>query len=210
MVLIDPCEVRPQKDHHHQFRNGQSQRSNGHGLLSAIKPKAALFLGKCGGLEKERRYRRPYLANRGHTWRRNINDYFPRRYLPCRHSHSKKRSRPRFVTQRRITGPERYTPRTDESGNRMKNSKNTTERSGLMAIDMETATIFSTAFQTKFPPAHCCSSPINHGPGRCENRSSDVMVTKQYVETAFEDRNRFIEAADQQWNDGETSEILTS
>lgn len=38
-------------------------------LLSAIVPKAVLFLGKCGGLKKRNKNWRPYFANSRHTRR---------------------------------------------------------------------------------------------------------------------------------------------
>ena len=39
-------------------------------LLTAIEPKAVLFLGKCGGLKKTQQYRRSYFTHRRHPRRR--------------------------------------------------------------------------------------------------------------------------------------------
>ena len=41
-------------------------------LLTAIEPKAVLFLGKCGGLKKEKQNWRSYPAYRGYSRRGNL------------------------------------------------------------------------------------------------------------------------------------------
>ena len=54
-------------------------------LLSAISPKACLFLGKCGGIDKKNKIGDlilPIAAIRGEG---TSNDYFPPEVRPCRH-----------------------------------------------------------------------------------------------------------------------------
>ena len=44
--------------------------------LSAIAPKAALFLGKCGGLKKKEQHRGPHTSDRRHSRRGNLQRLF--------------------------------------------------------------------------------------------------------------------------------------
>ncbi|HNA40016.1 MAG TPA: AMP nucleosidase, partial [Chitinophagales bacterium] len=115
-------------------------------LLSAIKPKAALFLGKCGGLKKKNElgdFILPIAAIRGDG---TSNDYFPAE-VPAL---------PSFALQKAISTTIRehnqdYWTGTVYTTNRRvwehdEKFKEYLRTIRAMAIDMETATVFSVAF----------------------------------------------------------------
>ncbi len=88
-------------------------------LLSAINPKAVLFLGKCGGLKKRNKIGDlilPIAAIRGEG---TSNDYFPRRFLHCQLSLYKKLFQPLFATMLSTTGQAQCTQPTEGFGNMM-------------------------------------------------------------------------------------------
>ena len=74
-------------------------------LLSAIQPKACLFLGKCGGID-------PMTISHP-------------KYLRCRHLCCNAPYLPLSATMPVITGPVQFIPPTAVFGNMMKNSRNT-------------------------------------------------------------------------------------
>jgi AMP nucleosidase len=121
-------------------------------LLSAIEPKAVLFLGKCGGLKKKNQLGDlilPIAAIRGEG---TSNDYFPPE-VP---------SLPAFTLQRAVSSTIRdhdmdYWTGTVYTTNRRvwehdKAFKKYLRQTRCMAIDMETATIFVTGFANRSPP----------------------------------------------------------
>ena len=94
-------------------------------LLSAIMPKAVLFLGKCGGLKKKNQLGDlilPIAAIRGEG---TSNDYFPPEVPACPPSTCRKPSRPPSVSTTGTIGQARYTPPTAASGNMTRNSSPT-------------------------------------------------------------------------------------
>ncbi len=120
-------------------------------LLSAIKPKAVLFLGKCGGLKKKNKigdFILPIAAIRGEG---TSNDYFPPE-VPAL---------PSFALQKAISTTIRdykqdYWTGTVYTTNRRvwewdEDFKGYLRKIRVMAIDMEIATIFITAFNNEFP-----------------------------------------------------------
>ena len=120
-------------------------------LLSAISPKAALFLGKCGGLKKKNKVGDlilPIAAIRGEG---TSNDYFPAE-VPAL---------PAFNLQKAVSTTIRnhdmdYWTGTVFTTNRRvwehdKEFKKYLESTRSMAIDMETATIFVAGFHNKIP-----------------------------------------------------------
>src|ERR1700733_1055188 len=120
-------------------------------LLSAIKPKAVLFLGKCGGLKKKNNVGDlilPIAAIRGDG---TSNDYFPPE-VPAL---------PSFALQKAISTTIRdysldYWTGTVYTTNRRvwehdDEFKEYLRKIRVMAIDMETATIFITGFANKIP-----------------------------------------------------------
>ncbi|HPW86831.1 MAG TPA: AMP nucleosidase, partial [Chitinophagales bacterium] len=120
-------------------------------LLSAIKPQAALFLGKCGGLKKKNNlgdFILPIAAIRGEG---TSNDYFPAE-VPAL---------PSFALQKAISTTIRehnqdYWTGTVYTTNRRvwehdEEFKDYLRKIRAMAIDMETATLFSVAFANEIP-----------------------------------------------------------
>jgi AMP nucleosidase len=120
-------------------------------LLSAIMPKAVLFLGKCGGLKKKNKLGDlilPIAAIRGEG---TSNDYLP----------SEVPALPAFNLQKAVSTTIRnhnrdYWTGTVFSTNRRvwehdKEFKKYLQTTRSMAIDMETATIFVAGFANKIP-----------------------------------------------------------
>ena len=151
-------------------------------LLSAISPKAVLFLGKCGGLKKNNKvgdFILPIAAIRGEG---TSNDYFPPE-VPAL---------PAFALQKAISTTIRdmncdYWTGTCYTTNRRvwehdTNFKNYLKTIRAMAIDMETATIFSTGFYNKIPTgALLLVSDQPMVPEGVKTSQSDILVTKQFV-----------------------------
>jgi len=133
------------------FTMGSANAATIMDLLSAIKPKACLFLGKCGGLKMKTNIGDlilPIAAIRGEG---TSNDYFPPE-IPAL---------PAFTLQRAVSTSIRehkkdywtgtvYTTnrRVWEHDEKFKDYLRTTR---AMAIDMETATLFITGFANKIP-----------------------------------------------------------
>ena len=120
-------------------------------LLSAVEPQAVLFLGKCGGLKKVNNlgdYILPIAAIRGEG---ASNDYFPPE-VPAL---------PAFMLQRAVSTAVRnyhcdYWTGTVYTTNRRvweydESFKDYLRKIRCMAVDMETATLFSVGFANKIP-----------------------------------------------------------
>jgi AMP nucleosidase len=120
-------------------------------LLSAINPKAVLFLGKCGGLKRKNNigdYILPIAAIRGEG---TSHDYLPPE-VPAL---------PSFMLQRAVSSTIRdfnfdYWTGTVYTTNRRvwehdEKFKKYLRKTRSMAIDMETATIFVAGFKNKIP-----------------------------------------------------------
>ena len=153
-------------------------------LLSAIKPKAVLFLGKCGGLKKKNQLGDlilPIAAIRGEG---TSNDYMPAE-VPAL---------PSFAMQKAISTTIRdhsrdYWTGTCYTTNRRvwehdKEFKKYLKTLRAMAVDMETATIFTTGFANKIPTgALLLVSDQPMIPEGVKTAESDSNVTNTYVET---------------------------
>ena len=153
-------------------------------LLTAIHPKAVLFLGKTGVLKKKIDVGElilPIAAIRGEG---TSNDYLPPE-VP---------SLPAFALQKAISTTIRdhsrdYWTGTVYTTNRRvwehdKNFKKYLKSIRAMAVDMETATIFSVGFANKIPTgALLLVSDQPMVPEGVKTEKSDVTVTKSYVET---------------------------
>ncbi|WP_411274139.1 AMP nucleosidase [Daejeonella sp.] len=153
-------------------------------LLTAIKPKAVLFLGKCGGLKKKNSIGDlilPIAAIRGEG---TSNDYFPPE-VPAL---------PSFALQKAISTTIRdhsrdYWTGTVYTTNRRvwehdKSFKKYLKSLRAMAVDMETATIFTTGFANKIPTgALLLVSDQPMIPEGVKTAESDSKVTEQFVET---------------------------
>ncbi|MCW3123871.1 MAG: nucleosidase, partial [Flavipsychrobacter sp.] len=152
-------------------------------LLSAIMPKAVLFLGKCGGLKKVNNVGDlilPIAAIRGDG---TSNDYFPPE-VPAL---------PSFALQKAISTTIRdysldYWTGTVYTTNRRvwehdEEFKEYLRKIRVMAIDMETATIFTTGFYNKIPTgALLLVSDQPMVPEGVKTSESDTMVTKHFVD----------------------------
>lgn len=120
-------------------------------LLTAIHPKAALFLGKCGGLKRKNEIGDlilPIAAIRGEG---TSNDYLPAE-VPAL---------PAFALQKAISTTIRDHSRDYWTGTVYTTNRRVWEHDGkfkkylkslrAMAVDMETATVFVTGFANKIP-----------------------------------------------------------
>jgi len=152
-------------------------------LLSAISPKATLFLGKCGGLKKKNNVGDlilPIAAVRGEG---TSNDYLPPE-VPAL---------PAFNMQKAVSTTIRdydsdYWTGTVYSTNRRvwehdDEFKAYLERTRCMAIDMDTATIFLVGFANKIPTgALLLVSDQPMVPEGVKTAESDKKVTVEFVE----------------------------
>lgn len=152
-------------------------------LLTAIMPKAVLFLGKCGGLKKRNKIGDlilPIAAIRGEG---TSNDYFPPE-VPAL---------PAFALQKAISTTIRdfeqdYWTGVCYTTNRRvwehdENFKEYLQKIRAYAIDMETATIFSVGFFNKIPTGALLlvsDSPMI--PEGVKTEESDKKVTANYVD----------------------------
>ncbi len=152
-------------------------------LLSAIDPKAVLFLGKCGGLKKNQvgDLVLPIAAIRGDG---TSNDYFPPE-VPAL---------PSFALQKAISTTIRDHSRDYWTGTVYTTNRRVWEHDEefkeylreirAMAIDMETATIFTTGFYNKIPTgALLLVSDQPMTPEGVKTAESDVIVTSDFVQT---------------------------
>ena len=152
-------------------------------LLTAIEPKAVLFLGKCGGLKKRNKIGDlllPIAAIRGEG---TSNDYFPAE-VPAL---------PAFALQKAISTTIRdnkldYWTGTVYTTNRRVwehdlDFKEYLQKIRAYAIDMETATIFSVGFYNKIPTgAILMVSDQPMIPEGVKTEESDKNVTANFVE----------------------------
>ena len=151
-------------------------------LLTAIKPKACLFLGKCGGINRKNKLGDlilPIAAIRGEG---TSNDYFPAE-VP---------SLPAFMLQRAVSSAIRdyardYWTGTVYTTNRRvwehdTEFKNYLTKTRAMAVDMETATLFSVGFANHIPTgALLLVSDQPMIPEGVKTDKSDSSVTEKYV-----------------------------
>ena len=152
-------------------------------LLTAIEPKAVLFLGKCGGLKKRNKIGDlilPIAAIRGEG---TSNDYFPRE-VPAL---------PAFALQKAVSttirdyGVDYWTGTVYTTNRRVwehdEEFKEYLQRVRAYAIDMETATIFTVGFYNRIPTgALLLVSDQPMTPEGVKTEESDRMVTGEYVE----------------------------
>lgn len=152
-------------------------------LITAIEPKAVLFLGKCGGLKKRNKLGDlilPIAAIRGEG---TSNDYFP----------SEVPALPAFALQKAVSTTIRdyevdYWTGTVYTTNRRvwehdEPFKEYLQKIRAYAIDMETATIFTVGFYNKIPTgALLLVSDQPMIPEGVKTEESDKAVTAQYVE----------------------------
>ena len=152
-------------------------------LLSAIMPKAVLFLGKCGGLKKKNQIGDlvlPIAAIRGEG---TSNDYL----LP------EVPALPAFALQRAVStmtrdlGHDYWTGTVYTTNRRVwehdEAFKEYLRKTRCMAIDMETATIFAAGFHNSIPSgALLLVSDQPMIPEGVKTEASDRLVTQDFVE----------------------------
>jgi AMP nucleosidase len=153
-------------------------------LLSAVKPKAALFLGKCGGLKNKTKLGDlilPIAAIRGEG---TSDDYLPAE-IPAL---------PSFRLQRAVSSmikkhEKDYWTGTVYTTNRRvwehdENFKEYLRQIRAMAVDMETATIFTVGFVNEIPHgALLLVSDNPMTPEGVKTSESDKKVTADFVTT---------------------------
>lgn len=152
-------------------------------LLSAVNPKAVLFLGKCGGIKKITKVGDlilPIAAIRGEG---TSNDYFPPE-VPAL---------PAFALQRVISSSVRDNHRDYWTGTVFTTNRRVWEhddqfkeyliRVRAIAVDMETATLFSAGFYNHLPTGALLlvsdEPMISDG---VKTEASDKKVTENFVE----------------------------
>lgn len=165
------------------FGMGSAMAATMMDLLSAISPKAVLFLGKCGGLKKKNNIGDlilPIAAIRGDG---TSNDYFPAE-VPAL---------PAFALQKAISttirdnGLDYWTGTVYTTNRRVwehdEEFKEYLQKVRAMAIDMETATIFVTGFANEIPTgALLLVSDQPMIPEGVKTAESDRKVTSMFVE----------------------------
>ncbi|MBL4651965.1 MAG: AMP nucleosidase [Flavobacteriales bacterium] len=169
------------------FGMGSANAATVMDLLSAIKPKAALFLGKCGGLKKKNKLGDlilPIAAIRGEG---TSNDYFPPE-VPAL---------PAFNLQRAVSTTIRehgldYWSGTVYTTNRRvwehdNEFKEYLRKTRSMGIDMETATIFTVGFANEIPSGALLlvsdQPMVSEG---VKTSESDKKITRDFVKKHVE------------------------
>lgn len=169
------------------FSMGSANAATIMDLLSAISPKACLFLGKCGGLKRKTEIGDlilPIAAIRGEG---TSNDYFPPE-IPAL---------PAFTLQRAVSTTIRSFKRDYWTGTVYTTNRRVWEHdedfkkylrvTRAMAIDMETATLFITGFANKIPTGALLL--VSDQPMIAEGvktSKSDENVSKNFVKEHIE------------------------
>ena len=152
-------------------------------LLSAIAPKAALFLGKCGGLKKKNQLGDlvlPIAAIRGEG---TSNDYLPPE-VPALPAFQLQRA---VSTMIRDLGHDYWTGTVYTTNRRVWEHdvafKDYLRKTRCMAIDMETATVFAAGFANGIPTgALLLVSDQPMIPEGVKTEASDRLITANFVE----------------------------
>ena len=151
-------------------------------LLSAIEPKACLFLGKCGGISSKTKLGdliHPLAGIRGEG---TSHDYYPPE-VPAL---------PAFMLQRAVSSAIRDHSRDYWTGTVYTTNRRIWEhdeefkkyllKTRAMAVDMETATLFTTGFANHIPTgALLLVSDQPMIPEGVKTEQSDNIVTKNFV-----------------------------
>jgi len=165
------------------FGMGSANAATVMDLLSAIQPQACLFLGKCGGLKDKPGIGElilPIAAIRGEG---ASNDYFPPE-VPALPAFNLQKA---VSTTIRNYGQDYWTGTVYSTNRRIwehdEAFKEYLRRIRALAIDMETATIFSTGFYNHIPSgALLLVSDQPMTPEGIKTAESDAQVTKDYSE----------------------------
>ncbi len=152
-------------------------------LLTAISPKAVLFLGKCGGLKKKNQLGDLILPIAAIRSEGTSDDYLPPE-VPAL---------PAFMLQRAVSTSIRDAKRDYWTGTVLTTNRRVWEyderfkkylvKTRAMAIDMETATIFITGFANEIPSGALLlvsdQPMISAG---IKTEESDKLITEKYVD----------------------------
>lgn len=165
------------------FGMGSAMAATVMDLLSAVSPKAALFLGKCGGLKKKTQLGDlilPIAAIRGEG---TSNDYMPPE-IPALPSFRLQRSVSSSIAKH---GSDYWTGTVYTTNRRVwehdKDFKKYLRKIRAMGIDMETATIFTVGFMNEIPHGALLLVSDNPMiPEGVKTEASDASVTSQYVQ----------------------------
>ncbi len=188
------------------FSMGSANAATIMDLLTAISPKAVLFLGKCGGLKQKNKLGDLILPIASIRGEGTSNDYFPPE-VPAL---------PAFSLQKAISTTIRdysldYWTGTVYTTNRRvwehdEKFKEYLRQIRAMAIDMETATLFITGFANQIPTGALLlvsdQPMISEG---VKTEASDKVITQNFVETHLKIG---IDSLKQLINDGNTVKHL--
>jgi AMP nucleosidase len=152
-------------------------------LLGAVKPNACLFLGKCGGLKRKSKVGDLILPIAAIRAEGTSNDYYPPE-VPAL---------PAFSLQKAISTTIRDNHRDYWTGTVYTTNRRVWEHDDkfktylrqirAMAIDMETATLFTTGFYNEIPTGALLlvsDQPMN--PNGIKTSKSDKKVTQKYFD----------------------------
>jgi AMP nucleosidase len=165
------------------FNMGSANAATIMDLLSAVTPKAVLFLGKCGGLKKKNQLGDlilPIAAIRGDG---TSNDYLPPE-IPALPAFSLQKA---ISTTIREHGMDYWTGTVYTTNRRVwehdKKFKQYLRKTRSMAIEMETATLFTVGFANEIPTGALLlvsdQPMISSG---IKTESSDHSVTQKFAE----------------------------
>jgi AMP nucleosidase len=188
------------------FNMGSANAATVMDLLSAINPKACLFLGKCGGLKKKNELGDlilPIAAIRGEG---TSNDYFPPE-VPALPAFSMQKA---ISTTIRDHGRDYWTGTVYTTNRRVwehdKEFKRYLRKTRSMAVDLETATLFTVGFANGIPTGALLlvsdQPMISSG---IKTESSDRKVSEKFTQ---EHLRIGIDSLNQLINDGLTVKHL--
>lgn len=169
------------------FGMGSAMAATVMDLISAVEPKAALFLGKCGGLKKKTKLGDlilPIAAIRGEG---TSNEYLPTE-IPALPSFSLQRAVSSMIKKHELD----YWTGTVYTTNRRVWEHDVEFKEYLreirtMAIDMETATIFTVGFKNEIPRGALLLVSDNPMiPEGVKTSESDKNVTSNFVKSHLE------------------------
>lgn len=165
------------------FRMGSPNAATVMDLLGAIKPKACLFLGKCGGLKRQTNLGDlilPIAAIRGEG---TSADYFPPE-VPALPAFNLQKAVSTTISEQ---GRDYWTGTVYTTNRRVwehdEKFKAYLRLIRVMAVDMETATLFSAGFYNKIPTgALLLVSDQPMTPEGVKTARSDMGVTQKYLD----------------------------
>lgn len=169
------------------FGMGSAMAATVMDLIAAIEPKAALFLGKCGGLKKKTKLGDlilPIAAIRGEG---TSDEYLPTE-IPALPSFSLQRAVSSMIKKHELD----YWTGTVYTTNRRvwehdKDFKKRLRKMRAMGVDMETATIFTVGFSNEIPRGALLLVSDNPMiPDGVKTSESDAKVTGSFVNKHLE------------------------